>query len=53
MTRIIDADKLREWWLVNGQNEYIYNTNDILDSIDACPTFEGEEKCSSMEKKDK
>lgn len=32
--RFIDADKLREWWLANGLNERVYDTNDFLDSID-------------------
>lgn len=32
--RLIDADKLREWWLANGLNERVYDTNDFLDSID-------------------
>lgn len=32
--RLIDADKLREWWLENGLNERVYDTNDFLDSID-------------------
>ena len=45
--RLIDADKLREEWLVNGENEHIYNANDILDSIDNAPTIieaEGEKE---------
>lgn len=37
--RLIDADAFREWWLDNGENEYIYDTNSILDSIDSWPTF--------------
>lgn len=37
--RLIDADAFREWWLENGANEYIYDTNSILDSIDSWPTF--------------
>ena len=32
--RPIDADAFRDWWLYNGENEHIYDTNDILDSID-------------------
>ncbi len=38
MARYIDADKLREYWLENGVNENVYNTNNILDSIDYQPT---------------
>ena len=37
--RIIDADDFRKWWLENGENEHIYDTNDILDSIDGWPTL--------------
>ena len=37
--RLIDADAFRDWWLYNGENEHIYDTNDILDSIDNWPTF--------------
>ena len=32
--RLIDADELREYWLYNGLNEKIYDTNDVLESID-------------------
>lgn len=38
--RLIDADSLREWWLYNGVNEKIYDTNDFLDSIDDEDTVE-------------
>lgn len=38
MPRYIDADKMRDDWLNNGENEYVYNTNAVLDSIDAQPT---------------
>ena len=38
MARYIDADKLREYWLENGVNEHVYNTNSVLDSIDYQPT---------------
>lgn len=38
MARYIEADKMREDWLENGENEYVYNTNAVLDSIDAQPT---------------
>ena len=37
--RLIDADALREDWLENGENEYIYDTNAILCSLDAAPTI--------------
>jgi hypothetical protein len=40
MSRIIDADILREEWLNNGQNEHIYDTNDFLSSIDDQPTVD-------------
>ena len=40
MARLIDADKLCEYWLHNGQNERIYNTNDFLDSINYEPTID-------------
>ena len=39
MARMIDADEFRQWWLENGENEYVYDTNAILDSIDNWPTF--------------
>lgn len=38
--RLIDADAMRQEWLENGQNEYVYDTNAVLDSIDAQPTIE-------------
>lgn len=38
MSRYIDADKLRADWLENGENEYVYDTNAFLDSIDNAPT---------------
>lgn len=38
MARYIDADKMREEWLENGENEYVYDTNSVLDSIDEQPT---------------
>lgn len=38
MPRLIDADAMRQEWLENGENEYIYDTNAVLDSIDAQPT---------------
>ena len=41
--RLIDANALREDWLENGENEYVYDTNAVLDSIDAQPTVEAVE----------
>lgn len=43
MARYIDADELREYWLENGVNENVYNTNDVLNSIDYQPTADVEE----------
>jgi len=37
--RLIDADALRTDWLENGENEYVYDTNAFLDSIDSAPTI--------------
>ena len=38
--RLIDADKMRENWLENGENEYVYDTNAVLESIDEQPTVD-------------
>lgn len=38
MPRYINADKLRQEWLENGENEHVYDTNAFLDSIDNQPT---------------
>lgn len=38
--RRIDADALREDWLENGENEYVYDTNAVLESLDAAPTVD-------------
>lgn len=38
MARYIDANKLRRYWLENGVNENVYNTNNVLDSIDYQPS---------------
>ena len=38
--RPIDGDALRNEWLENGENEYVYDTNAVLDSIDNQPTIE-------------
>lgn len=38
--RLIDADAMREEWLENGENEYVYDTNAVLDSIDEQPTVD-------------
>lgn len=40
--RLIDADELRECWLYNGLNENVYDTNDVLESIDEQPTVDPE-----------
>ena len=34
---LIDADMIREDWLENGKNEYVYDTNAFLSSIDDAP----------------
>ena len=33
--RLIDANAMRADWLENGENEYVYDTNAVLDSIDS------------------
>ncbi len=38
--RLIDADELRDDWLQNGENEYVYDTNAFLESIDNAPTVD-------------
>ena len=38
--RLIDANVMREDWLENGENEYVYDTNAVLNSIDAQPTVD-------------
>ena len=38
--RLIDADALRDDWLENGENQYVYDRNAMLDSIDAQPTID-------------
>ena len=40
--RLIDADSLRQDWLENGENEYVYDTNSFLFSIDEAPTIDPE-----------
>ena len=37
--RLIDADEMRDEWLINGENEYVYDTNAFLNSIDNMPTI--------------
>ena len=37
---LIDADAMRNYWLENGENEYVYDANAMLDSIDAQPTID-------------
>lgn len=41
--RLIDADAMRQRWLEDGENEYVYDTNAVLDSIDAQPTVDAVE----------
>lgn len=41
--RLINADDMRQDWLENGENEYVYDTNAVLDSIDAQPTVDAVE----------
>ena len=41
--RLIDANAMRDDWLENGENEYVYDTNAILDSIDSQPTVDAVE----------
>ena len=43
MARRIDADAMRDDWLENGENEYVYDTNAVLDSIDSQPTVDAVE----------
>ena len=38
--RLIDANAMRADWLENGENEYVYDTNAVLDSIDSQPTID-------------
>ena len=37
--RLIDANALREDWLENGENEYVYDTNSFLESLEDAPTI--------------
>ena len=41
--RLIDANVMRDDWLENGENEYVYDTNAVLDSIDSQPTVDAVE----------
>lgn len=41
--RLIDANAMRDDWLENGENEYVYDTNAVLESIDAQPTVDAVE----------
>ena len=51
MARAIDADAFREWWLENGENEYVYDTNAFLDSIDNWPTLTPPNEWVSVEER--
>ena len=41
--RLIDANAMWADWLENGENEYVYDTNAVLDSIDSQPTVDAVE----------
>ena len=41
--RLIDAEAMREYWLYNGENEYVYDANAVLDSIDEQPSVDAVE----------
>ena len=41
--RLIDANAMRDDWLENGENEYVYDANAVLDSIDSQPTVDAVE----------
>lgn len=41
--RLIDANAMREYWLEYGQNEFVYDANSVLDSIDEQPTVDAVE----------
>ena len=49
--RLIDASAMRDDWLENGENEYVYDTNAVLDSIDSQPTVDAVEvtRCQKCE----
>ena len=51
MARLIDADRMREDWLENGENEYVYDTNAVLESIDEQPTVDAVEVVRQLWKK--
>lgn len=40
--RLINANAMRQDWLENGLNEYVYDTNAVLYSIDNQPTIDTE-----------
>ena len=52
--RLIDANAMRQDWLENGENEFVYDTNAVLDSIDAQPTADAVEvvRCKDCKHKD-
>ena len=41
--RLIDANAMRSDWLENGENEYVYDANAMLASIDEQPTIDAVE----------
>lgn len=38
--KLISVNVLRQDWLENGENDYVYDTNAVLESIDAQPTVD-------------
>ena len=40
MSRLIDADAMRKEWLENGENEFVYDTNAVLCSINEQPIID-------------
>ena len=39
----MNASAMRDDWMENGENEYVYDTNAVLDSIDSQPTVDAVE----------
>ena len=48
--RPIDADAMRNEWLENGENEYVYDTNAVLDSIDCQPTLTADDYFDAVDR---
>ena len=49
--RLIDANAMRDDWLENGENEYVYDTNAVMDSIDSQPTVDAVEVVRCKDRK--